>query len=267
MNKAQKAMLEMREMDELASMSSFVHRMSPLSKLMMTIVYIAVTASFNRYDLTGLVFMVIFPVILYQMGYVPVSTCFIKLRGILPLILAVGILNPFFDRATVMKIGSLEISGGVISMITLMMKGVFSLMFSFLLMATTRIDELCRGLRKIHFPRAITSLLLLTYRYSSVLLREVSNMTDAYHLRAPGQKGIHISAWGTFLGQLLLRTMDRGDSLYNAMVIRGFSGEFLYAGKKEYIRCSMIMAVIVCGLMILSRFYNIPAIIAGVFIK
>ncbi len=267
MNKAQKAMLEMREMDELASIDSFVHRMSPLSKLLMTVVYIAVTASFNRYDMTGLIFMVIFPVILYQMSYIPVRTCFIKLRGILPLILAVGVLNPFFDRDTVMRIGRLEISGGVISMITLMMKGVFSLMFSFLLMATTKIDELCQGLRKIHFPRTLTTLLLLTYRYSSVLLKEVSNMTDAYHLRAPRQKGIHISAWGTFLGQLLLRTMDRGDSLYGAMVIRGFSGEFQYAGKKEYFRYSMIMAVIICGLIVLSRFFNIPAMIAGMFIR
>ncbi len=259
-------MLEMREMDEFASMDSFVHRMSPLSKLFMTIIFIAVTASFNRYDITGLAFMVIFPVIFYQMSYIPVRTCFIKLRGILPLLIAVGVLNPFFDRETVMKIGTLRISGGVVSMVTLMMKGIFSLMFSFLLMATTKIDELCCGLRKIHFPRTLTTLLLLTYRYSSVLLREVSDMTDAYHLRAPKQKGIHISAWGTFLGQLLLRTMDRGDSLFNAMTIRGFSGEFPYAAKKGYIRYSMIIALISAALMITARFFNIPALIAGMFL-
>ena len=91
-------------------------------------------------------------------------------------------------------------------MITLMLKGVFALMASFLLIATTPMDSLCAALRKLHVPSLLVTLLLLTYRYVAVMLREVSVMTDAYHLRAPGQKGIHISAWGSFLGQLLLRS-------------------------------------------------------------
>ena len=256
----------MREIEELASMDSPVHRMSPLSKLLMTIAFIALTASFNRYDLTGLIFMVLFPLILYQFSLIPVRTCFIKLRAVMPLVIAVGVLNPFFDRKIMLTIGGVGISGGVLSMITLMLKGIFCLMFSFLLMSTTQIDELCRGLRKIRFPKIITSLLLLTFRYTSILLDEVSEMTDAYHLRAPNQKGIHISAWGTFLGQLLLRTLDRAENLYNAMILRGFSGEFPYAEGKSYIKYSPVIALIITGFMILARFYNIPAIIAGIFI-
>ena len=54
-------------------------------------------------------------------------------------------------------------------------------------------------------------------------------MTDAYRLRAPGQKGIHYRAWGSFLGQLLLRSMDRSQELYSGMQLRGFHGEFFYA--------------------------------------
>ena len=41
-----------------------------------------------------------------------------------------------------------------------------------------------------------------------------------------GQKGIHISVWGSFLGQLLLRSMDRAQALYESMELRGFCGEF-----------------------------------------
>ena len=37
-------------------------------------------------------------------------------------------------------------------MATLMMKGVFCLMASFLLIATTSIEEICGALRKLHFP-------------------------------------------------------------------------------------------------------------------
>ena len=76
-------------------------------------------------------------------------------------------------------------------MITLMLKGVFWLMASFLLMATTKIDSLCAALRKLHVPAMLVSLLQLTYRYVGVMTEDLAVMTDAYHLRAPGQKGIH----------------------------------------------------------------------------
>ncbi|MBP1554522.1 MAG: cobalt ECF transporter T component CbiQ, partial [Oscillospiraceae bacterium] len=175
-------------------------------------------------------------------------------------------LNPFFDRSPLLKLGSFTVTGGMISMLTLMLKGVFCLMASFLLMATTRIDDLCRALRKIHCPKMITSLILLTFRYISVLLDEVSAMTQAYSLRAPGQKGIHISAWGTFLGQLLLRTMDRADDLYEAMMLRGFNGEFHYAAGQRGSRYSWLAALVTCAAVVVSRYINIPAFLMSLFI-
>lgn len=199
MNKAEKACEELRAMDELAAMDSPVHGMDPLSKLLLTVFYIFVTVSFNKYDITGLFFMILFPVVAYQIAGIAVHTCFHKLRIVMPLVCAVGLFNPIFDKEIMAYIGSVGISGGVISMLTLMMKGIFCLMASFLLVATTSIEEICRALRKLHFPKMITSLLLLTFRYISVLLEEVAIMTEAYHLRAPGQReftyphGVHFS--------------------------------------------------------------------------
>lgn len=119
-------------------------------------------------------------------------------------------------------------------MVTLMLKGVFCLMASFLLIATTSIDALCAALRKLHVPGTLVTLLLLTYRYVGVMTEELAIMTDAYHLRAPGQKGIHISAWGSFLGQLLLRSMDRAQELYNSMLLRGYHDHFHYVEMKPF---------------------------------
>ena len=82
-------------------------------------------------------------------------------------------------------------------------------------------------------PKLLTALLLLTYRYVEVLLEQAGIMTTAYHLRAPGQKGIAVSAWGSFLGQLLLRSMDRAEDLYESMELRGFTGEFYYAERQK----------------------------------
>ncbi len=265
MNKAEKACEELKAMDELAAMSSPVHSMQPLSKLLLTVFYIFVTVSFNKYDITGLFFMLLFPVIAYQLADIAVHTCFHKLRIVMPLVCAVGLFNPFFDKNIIMYIGSIGIIGGVISMLTLMMKGVFCLMASFLLVATTSIEELCRALRQLHLPKLLTSLLLLTFRYISVLLEEVAIMTEAYHLRAPGQKGIHISAWGSFLGQLLLRSMDRAEALYESMELRGFYGEFYYAEGKASNNFSWLGACVCAALIMLTRLYNIPALLGSMF--
>ena len=143
MNKMETALHELSQMDELAAQASPIHRLHPAAKLLTTIVYIVLTVSFPKYALSGLIPMVLWPVLLFQISAIPVRTCFYKLRIVLPLVMAVGLFNPFFDRAPLLSLGALTVSGGVVSMVTLMLKGLFCLMASFLLMATTPIDSLC----------------------------------------------------------------------------------------------------------------------------
>ena len=267
MNKLQKALLEMSEMDRLTAMDSPVHRISPLAKLLVTIVYIAVTVSFGKYDLSGLAVMVLYPVLGFTFSGIPVSTCFYKLRIAIPLVVFVGLFNPIFDRAPLLYLGNTAVSGGVVSMLTLILKGIFSLMASFLLVATTPIDRICAALRKLHVPSMLVTLLLLTFRYAGVLMQEAAVMSDAYRLRAPGQKGVHISAWGSFTGQLLLRSMDRAERLYASMQLRGFNGEFDYAGRISFGLGDAIFLVVCVAVFALFRAVNIPALIGGLFVR
>ncbi len=262
MNKMEKALHELAEMDELAARSSPVHDLHPAAKLLTTIAYIILTVSFGKYDLTGLVPMLLWPVFLFQLSGIPVRTCFYKLRIVLPLVMAVGLFNPIFDRTPALILGNVTVTGGVISMITLMLKGVFCLMASFLLMAATPIDKLCAALRSLHVPGMIVTLLLLTYRYVGVMTKELAVMTDAYHLRAPGQKGIHISAWGSFLGQLLLRSMDRAQELYTSMLLRGYHEHFHYAKMKKFGTSDAIYMAVCFAAMLFLRFGR-PAVLLG----
>ena len=265
-NKAQQARAEIQAMDTLAAMDSPMHGMSPLSKLLVILLYILVVVSFPKYEFTGLFIMILFPVFWYQFGGIPIHTCFHKLRVVMPLVCAVGLLNPFFDREILWHFPYFSVSGGVISMCTLAMKGIFSLMASFILVATTPVEELCRAFRQLRFPKILTSLFLLTFRYVSVLLDEVAVMTEAYHLRAPRQKGIHISAWGSFLGQLILRSMDRAEALYDSMLLRGFHGEFHYSTHQRSSGYSWLFFLICAALILLMRWVNIPQLIGSLFV-
>ncbi len=267
MDKLARAQSELREMDALASDHSPVHRLHPLCKLLVTIAYITAVVSFPKYDFSGLAVMVLYPILMFQAAGIRVRTCFYKLRVVLPLVCAVGLVNPFLDHVPLIQLGNLTVTGGVVSMVTLMLKGVFSLMASFLLIATTPIDSLCAALRKLHVPSILTTLLLLTYRYIGVMLEEIAIMTEGYRLRAPGQKGIHISAWGSFLGQLLLRSMDRAQELYGSMLLRGFRGEFFYANVPPCKLSGILYTITCAALFLLARLVPITSALGNLFVR
>ena len=257
---------ELREMDTLASGDSPLHKASAGAKLFVTVAYILTTVSFDKYNPSGLMFMVLYPAVLFAVSGIPVSTCFYKLRFVLPLVLAVGIFNPVLNRTPAFSMGSFVVTAGMISMVTLMTKGVLCLMASFLLMATTRIEALCGALRKIHVPSMLVTLLLLTYRYAAVLAEEAAVMTQAYSLRAPGQKGIHYSAWGSFLGQLLLRSMDRAQELYASMLLRGYRGDFYYAQGRRSTGRDVLYAVLWCALFAAARAVNLTQLLGALLV-
>jgi cobalt/nickel transport system permease protein len=146
-----------------------------------------------------------------------------RMKYVLIFVAVLGIVNPFFDRRVVIIAGNLHITGGVISMITLLLKGIFTVLATYILVLTAGIENICHAFRTLHVPQSVVTVLLLTYRYVIVLLKEVERMVNAYHICAPKQRGINIKAWGSFVGLLLIRSMDRAKTVYESMLLRGYS--------------------------------------------
>lgn len=229
------AVREIYRIDELSERDIWLNQLHPVVKFIVTILYIGITVSFSGYQLEKLLLMMIYPAVLFIFGELSFADCLRKLRIVLPFICLVGIFNPIFDRQPIYMIGTFVVTSGMISMLTLMLKGILCVLASYLLIATTNIEKICYALRMLHVPAVLVTQILLTYRYISLLLTEAGKIWDAYSLRAPGQKGIHFKAWGSLLGGLLLRSMDRASALYDSMLLRGFHGEFRY-GKKDPIQ-------------------------------
>ncbi len=261
----QGSVLDLREMDDLAQMDSPVHRLHPLSKLFVTAVYLFTVVSYPKYALTALFPMILYPVLLFALSGVSMGTCFRKLRFVLPLLLAVGVFNPILDREPLFRLGTLAVSGGTVSFLSFLLKGLCCLTASFLLAATTTLDSLCAALRQIRVPRFFVTLLLLTFRYVSVMLDELAAMNTAYRLRAPGQRGVRWNAWGSFLGQLLLRSMDRADELYAGMQLRGFQGEFPYARPARLRASDVLFSAAAAAVILLFRFLNVSRLLGALW--
>lgn len=233
MSKVGRAVKEIYHMDEIAARDTWLNQLHPLVKLLVTIVYIAVVVSFPKYQMERVLLMAVYPVVLFIVGEVSFTDSIRRLKIVFPLVCFVGILNPFFDRQPVANVKGIVITTGMISMCTLIVKGVLCVFASYLLIASTNIEGICYALRMFHVPSLIVTQIMLTYRYISLLLTEAGRILDAYSLRAPGQKGIHIKAWGSLAGGLLLRSMDRASALYESMTLRGYYGEFCYGRKRK----------------------------------
>ncbi len=232
MNSIEKNLHELNKLQNLQQRSHWMNELHPVGKLLLGVIYILTVVSFGKYELIPLIILFIFPVFGFIVGELSLKEGLYRMRLILPLILFVGILNPFFDRDIVLRVGSLSVSGGVISMITLMLKGFLSVLSAYILIATTSIDDICYAMRCLRIPKIIVIVIMLIYRYFGVMAEEANRITTAYKLRAPSQNGINYKAWGTLVGQWLLRSMDRANVVYESMLLRGFNGEFKSAKRK-----------------------------------
>ena len=265
MSKLSGAIHDIHSMDELALLNSPIHRIHPLIKLVVTLSYVFIVVSFNKYDLSGLVFMIIFLISMYILGDISFFSSIKKLKIILPICIFLGIFNPFFDKVIIFNIGELEVTSGMVSGLTLIIKGMFSVLASYLLFATTGIEKICYALRIIHIPKIIVTQLLLTYRYITVLLTEANNIYQAYSLRAPKQKGVHYKVWGSLLGQLLLRSIDRANDVYESMLLRGYNGEFNNSLKRKFKISDFLFLIIWLGIFYITRFTIIFEFIGKIF--
>lgn len=226
MDSIEKKLHEFQKIQELWQRSHWMNDLHPLGKLLISVLYIFTVVSFGKYEMAPLILMSAYPIFGFIVGELSIRTGLYRMRLILPLVIFVGILNPFYDKDIIFYVGKAGVSGGVISMLTLMLKGFYSVLAAYILIATTSIEKLCQALRIIHVPRIIVIVILLIERYFFIMGEEADRIVTAYKLRAPRQKGIHYSAWGTLVGMWLIRSMDRAGVVYASMLLRGFKGDF-----------------------------------------
>ena len=219
------ALYNIRLLDDLAKKDTPIHALHPLVKLLTTVIYLAVVMSFDRYEISNLLPFIFFPMVLTLLADLPLMPIVHRLIMVMPLIIGIGILNPIIDNHTITILG-VNFSRGWIAFLSLFIKCILSVAAGILLIATTGMDRLAAAMRMLKIPKIFVLQLLLTYRYITVLMEEFLRMTQAYSLRAPEQKGISKNNLGSFAGQLILRTFDRAERVYQAMLLRGFTMEY-----------------------------------------
>ncbi len=116
-------------------------------------------------------------------------------------------------------------STGVMVLGSVTLKVFLSLLTLNLLILTTAIPALFQGLLFLRTPPLLVAIMASMYRYIDVLVREFTTMRQAAlsrNLMVNGAATRLIT--GNAIGSLFIRTYERGELIYQAMLARGYQG-------------------------------------------
>jgi cobalt/nickel transport system permease protein len=149
-----------------------------------------------------------------------------RARVILPLVLFVAVFVPFVRGGPQVSVGPLSLSeAGLATFALVTAKATIGTVSAVLLGATTSFPDVLHGLERMRVPRLLTVIAGFMYRYLFVIADEVRRMRAA--LAARGYRPRHAvqaAAIGRVVTALFLRTYDRAERVYLAMLARGYGG-------------------------------------------
>lgn len=241
-----------------------MHKLHPTVKLLTTGVFIVVAVSFDRYAFGRLIPYVFYPTLLMALSETPYAMLLKRFLIALPFCLFAGISNAIFDRVPAFAVNGVTVSYGAISLFTIIFKTYLCVMAVLLLVASTPLAEITASMRRLKLPDVFVALFEMTYRYIGVLFEEAYSMHVAYILRSRGKKGVDIKNIGSFLGQLLLRSFDRAERVYNAMKCRGYAQGALSRGYEKLKIRDWIFGFAACFAFIAFRIIDTKTFLAFV---
>ncbi len=106
-------------------------------------------------------------------------------------------------------------------------KALAIVMISFATFGSSRFDISMLALQHLHCPKVVVQMLLFTYRYTHTFLDEMKRMHTSMLARgfAPRTDMRSLRVFGHFVGTLLVRSFERTERIYKAMLSKGYQGE------------------------------------------
>ncbi|MDW7645333.1 MAG: cobalt ECF transporter T component CbiQ [Desulfuromonadales bacterium] len=261
------ALLNLGTLDDLAARQSPLHRLDPRAKVLTTLIFVVTVASFGKYQVAALLPFLLFPLGQIAVAGLPLTTFIRRLLFIAPFVLFITILNPVLDREILLQAGPLAVSGGWLSLASILLRFVLTIGAALVLIATTGFPGVCRALEQLGAPRIFTMQLLFLYRYIFVLIEEGLRLFRARALRSFGKKGLEWRVYALMTGQLLMRSLQRAERIHQAMRCRGFDGKLPAMHQARFGRQEVLFTLGWSAIFILLRLWNLPHWIGGLFME
>ena len=158
----------------------------------------------------------------------PLGRLLVRSATVLPFAATIALLAPIQHAGgswNAAGLASAYSGGGWMIAWGIMSKAWFSAFCMVLLAASTRRADLLAALRRLKVPDVFVMLLSFIARYVSVLADQLRSLRVALASRAPHLKGrALLRSLGSLVGNLFVRSYERGERVYAAMLSRGYTG-------------------------------------------
>jgi cobalt/nickel transport system permease protein len=221
-------------LDRYREGSSLVHRLDPRLKLLATLAFVLATTSMPPRAWPGFVLLGGLALTAILVSQIPLLEALKHSAVALPFAAMVAVSLPFTRAGSVVwawhPLGwTLAVTDeGLVLFAAIVVKAWLAVMLSGLLVATTRFPDLLYAMRSLHVPAVLTATISFMYRYLFVLTDEAMRLQTARAARSAG--GGRTVWWrarvlGGMIGSLFIRSYERSERIYAAMLSRGLSGE------------------------------------------
>ena len=204
---------------------SRVHRLPPQAKVAAAVAFVVMVAVTPRQVVWafGLHAAALIAVIL--IARIPGRFVLVRLLGILPFV-AFALLIPFIASGEMIEFAGISLSrDGLWAAWNILAKASLGATTSIVLTATTEVPDLLAGLTRLRVPAALTSIAGFMIRYLELIGGELARMRVAMASRGYRPRWL----WqgrplAAAAGTLFVRSYERGERVYDAMLARGFTG-------------------------------------------
>lgn len=218
--------------DQYSDLDSLIHRLDPRTKFVASIAFIVLVVLTPIENWQA--FVICASLIGTCLGISKLPPLYLLKRSlvIVPFVFLIAIFVPFFKQGEIARSYNVWLwhvsvtYDGLLVLANVVTKAWLCIFSLILLSGTTRFADLLRGLQQLGMPTVIVLILSFMYRYIFVLTDEVLRMRRARDSRNFGGGRIHqLKIIGHMIGTLFIRSYERGERIYAAMLARGFNGE------------------------------------------
>ena len=226
--------------DRYERRDSLIHGLDPRVKVVVTLLFILSNVLLP--DGAWLAFLAAWVLLLWTSRLARLTAGYTIRRSFIALPFALAAVTVIFTMpgqpVATLAIGAQRIvisDAGVIRFASIVVRSWLSVQMAILLTATTAFPDLLHALRHLRLPRLLIGIISFMYRYLFVLVEEAARLLRAREARSarPAGGGGGGSLWwrakvaGSMVGQLFVRSLDRSERVYSAMLARGYSGRLL----------------------------------------
>ncbi|UUX91955.1 cobalt ECF transporter T component CbiQ [Methanoplanus endosymbiosus] len=246
------------DIDKYADMDSPIHRIEPRIKVISFGILI-VSAVFAGSIRAASLFLIL-SVLILIISRLPLRFILGRVKIICVFLVPILLLMPLTVPGTpIFTVGFMILSKeGLDFAVLVSVRSVAAIILVITMLGTQRFDTTLKALSMLYVPGIIIQMLLFTYRYIYVMIDEFMNIWCS--MQAKGYRfrfNSHgLSMIGNLIGMLLIKSYERAERVYQAMIGKGYTGKpvsfssFKITGT-DYLFCSAAI-VAVTGIYIIN---------------